>query len=343
MNRTRSVALFMLITLGACGARDQESRAPGSASPADHPALRAAAPAPPAETGTTPLCAESSTTLLVEASGAGRGDHESGEHSGSVTFAAVCTCSTSCVSTCEVEVAQSSCEDAGLIGSYEHAMAGAAATTTTTLEAAYGAHGASCGGAFVCGARRCEGGSCATEVEVSLSGTTPSWTYDSAELSWVWKTSLAEGRVCPPCGLDGDGDGDADAKDNCVDVENPDQDDSDADGLGDACDNCADEANEDQSDGDGDGIGDSCDVCPADSDPAQKDSDDDMAGDACDNCPDDYNPPQTDEDGDGTGNACDPDCCSLCITGDACGMTCITAGSTCSRADTGPEGCACDL
>lgn len=58
---------------------------------------------------------------------------------------------------------------------------------------------------------------------------------------------------------DEDLDGVEDADDNCVDVENPNQQNADGDLFGDACDNCAADANDDQADADADLYGDVCD------------------------------------------------------------------------------------
>lgn len=57
---------------------------------------------------------------------------------------------------------------------------------------------------------------------------------------------------------DGDEDGVPDADDNCVEADNPDQDETDGDGVGDACDNCPEAPNADQRDADADGTGDVC-------------------------------------------------------------------------------------
>ena len=113
-----------------------------------------------------------------------------------------------------------------------------------------------------------------------------------------------------------------DACDNCPDtfefVQSPD---SDGDGLGDRCDdsdedgfvdlddNCVAVENEDQNDADEDGVGDVCDNCPDVANPLQVDPDGDGLGSACDNCPTLANADQTDEGGlggapDGVGDDC---------------------------------------
>jgi len=86
------------------------------------------------------------------------------------------------------------------------------------------------------------------------------------------------------CSNDFDCDGIFDNDDNCLDDDNPNQEDADGDGGGDVCDECTDI--------DGDGYG----------DPGFPDN-------TCslDNCPDDYNPDQDDYDGDGMGDSCDLD------------------------------------
>jgi hypothetical protein len=81
---------------------------------------------------------------------------------------------------------------------------------------------------------------------------------------------------------DYDGDGIHSVQDNCVGVQNPDQEDQDEDGIGDACDNCPEISSSDQSDDDHDNV-----------------------GNICDNCPEEMNPDQTDTDGNGIGDACD--------------------------------------
>lgn len=118
---------------------------------------------------------------------------------------------------------------------------------------------------------------------------------------------------------DRDGDGVEDALDNCVNIQNPGQEDSDEDNVGDACDNCPNVQNPNQNDTDGDCAGDLCDLCPTvysnqpfadfDADGTGDACDDDIDGDgvnnSSDNCPFSHNPGQEDSDGDGFGDACD--------------------------------------
>ncbi|MEQ1501126.1 MAG: thrombospondin type 3 repeat-containing protein [Myxococcota bacterium] len=118
-------------------------------------------------------------------------------------------------------------------------------------------------------------------------------------------------NTCPETQQD-DGDCFGNACDNCDCIANPDQRDEDHDEVGDACDNCVLAFNPDQLDSDVDPYtgepdywGDVCDNCPAVWNPGQGDRDLDVIGDACDNCPDVYNPDQADSDYDGIGDACD--------------------------------------
>ena len=109
---------------------------------------------------------------------------------------------------------------------------------------------------------------------------------------------------------DKDDDKIADREDNCIDIDNFDQNDKDKDGLGNKCDpdddgdeildindNCRLTVNPDQLDTDGDGIGDACDP----------DDDGDGVKDSKDNCPLKANPDQKDTDEDGIGDVCDTD------------------------------------
>jgi len=137
--------------------------------------------------------------------------------------------------------------------------------------------------------------------------------------------------------MDSDSDGVGDNIDNCLNANNPGQQDQDNDGVGDACDNCLTVANTSQSDADNDGIGDSCDSvvsypippgavplspsqdpdldgiastadnCPLAANRNQADIDSDGVGDACDNCPSNANTNQSDQDSDGIGDVCDPE------------------------------------
>ena len=114
------------------------------------------------------------------------------------------------------------------------------------------------------------------------------------------------------CDDDDDGDGKLDDVDNCPLAGNADQQDSDDDGAGDVCDNCEGLANADQADLDEDGVGDACD----------DDDDDDGVDDGDDNCPTDFNAAQLDSDGDGVGDACDvcPDRSSSNVDSDGDGI-----------------------
>ena len=130
---------------------------------------------------------------------------------------------------------------------------------------------------------------------------------------------------------DKDDDKIADREDNCIDIDNFDQNDKDKDGLGNKCDpdddgdevldvndNCRLAVNPDQLDTDGDGIGDACDTdddgdgvkdskdnCPLTANPDQKDTDGDGIADACDNCPSRSNQDQKDDNSNGVGDVCD--------------------------------------
>ncbi|MCP3977973.1 MAG: hypothetical protein GY716_01400 [bacterium] len=124
------------------------------------------------------------------------------------------------------------------------------------------------------------------------------------EVSDIYEAGAA-GKCKRPCydPSDTDDDGVGDNCDNCVDDQNPGQEDLDFDGLGDVCD--------DDPDGDGGGNFAPLDVdnCPMVYNPDQADSDTDGVGDACDNCIDVQNAGQEDADLDEVGDACDP--CSL--------------------------------
>lgn len=142
---------------------------------------------------------------------------------------------------------------------------------------------------------------------------------------------------------DDDKDGVINWEDNCPKVSNPKikminpktgreeimQSDKDYDGIGDACDNCVDIQNNDQQDTnqnnqwdicedmDGDGRQSYKDNCPLDNNPDQADKNNDGIGDLCDdtdqdgirasvdNCPYVYNPEQLDSDNDKRGDKCD--------------------------------------
>ncbi len=81
---------------------------------------------------------------------------------------------------------------------------------------------------------------------------------------------------------DTDLDGVFDDVDNCVEVENPGQEESDGDALGDACDRCPGVLVDDNHDEDLDGRPDGCDDCPSINDFDDTDLDVDGVGDICD-------------------------------------------------------------
>ena len=78
------------------------------------------------------------------------------------------------------------------------------------------------------------------------------------------------------------------------------------------------------------------DVCPGFDDAI--DVDGDGTPDGCDNCPSTSNWDQADDDDDGIGNACEIQCCRTCVSGKACGNSCISKDLVCHKA----PGCACD-
>ncbi len=108
-------------------------------------------------------------------------------------------------------------------------------------------------------------------------------TRDSSEI-----TVLDRGLL-----FDSDGDGVNDAYDNCLNTENPSQDDEDGDLVGDACDICS--GFDDRLDEDSDGVPNGCDICPGFDDLA--DSDFDGFPDGCDICPGFDDNIDTDQDG----------------------------------------------
>jgi len=125
-------------------------------------------------------------------------------------------------------------------------------------------------------------------------------------------------KVCS--GVDTDTDGIANECDNCVDIENPNQEDADFDNQGDVCDtdldndgisndsdNCPNNYNSEQLDNDSDLIGDVCDNCIEISNNDQNDEDNDTIGDVCDNCVFVSNGAQSDMDNDLIGDDCDDD------------------------------------
>lgn len=115
---------------------------------------------------------------------------------------------------------------------------------------------------------------------------------------------VAYGPGFGPVG-DRDGDGDLDGVDNCVSVQNPDQEDDDEDGFGDACDNCLFVSNPNQADLDADGSGDVCDLDRDGDGVCQGGPVNGVCQTGSDNCPDTANANQLDSDNDGAGDACD--------------------------------------
>ncbi len=126
---------------------------------------------------------------------------------------------------------------------------------------------------------------------------TGNWPEGGSSIGPAIDLKKAAAQVCRYAAgaVDTDNDGIFDDCDNCLAVENPDQNDYDLDNIGDACD----------PDDDNDGVADVDDNCDLKVNPDQADADNDLYGDLCDNCVNTPNPTQYDEDGDGVGDACD--------------------------------------
>ena len=130
-------------------------------------------------------------------------NHIFGQHASSATFGFVCTCNSSCTSTCRANITSSSCSDTGLTVDSCHVTA--SNSQISVVGRSDGDQGgAACAGGFGCVVKSCFLCLCDLSVQVSVSGATvtfssggnPDW---SENIQASWTCPSCSRTACTPC------------------------------------------------------------------------------------------------------------------------------------------------